>query len=450
MTRALLRAAGGLVGLGCTVAVAAAIWVSRPLPPGLIRSGLEPGVVLRDRSGLPLRDARAADGSRRRWVSLDRIDPDLLAAFSPPKTGASIATAAWTLAALRAARGNLGAGRWSRAARPSRCRSPGSSGPRPDLDGQGEPGALGAPAGAAPRQAGDSGAVPEPGTAGPGGDRRGVGRRALLRRQCRRAEPRAGRTPPGLARAPSADNPLVSQRQARLRRAYALTRLRTLGYASADAVGVPAESRSWAPTGTPFLAPHFTTRILGALERDGAPASGVWLTSLDLALQDELESEVRHTVETLADRGAGQAAAVVLDNTRGEILAWVGSPDFWADTAGQVDMVVGPGSRARRSSPSCMPSPSIGALPPRRFCRTSRGSTRPGPAPIARATTIAATTARCAPGRRSPARTTFPPWSSRAGSAWAPCFTRSGSRASPRWAGAPITTASASRSATET
>jgi penicillin-binding protein 1C len=31
---------------------------------------------------------------------------------------------------------------------------------------------------------------------------------------------------------------------------------------------------------------------------------------------------------------------VVLDNRSGEILAWVGSPDFWADTAGQVDMVV--------------------------------------------------------------------------------------------------------------
>ena len=30
---------------------------------------------------------------------------------------------------------------------------------------------------------------------------------------------------------------------------------------------------------------------------------------------------------------------VVLENRSGEILAWVGSPDFWADTAGQVDMV---------------------------------------------------------------------------------------------------------------
>jgi penicillin-binding protein 1C len=33
---------------------------------------------------------------------------------------------------------------------------------------------------------------------------------------------------------------------------------------------------------------------------------------------------------------------VVLDNPSGEVLAWVGSPDFWADTSGQVDMVVSP------------------------------------------------------------------------------------------------------------
>jgi penicillin-binding protein 1C len=37
-----------------------------------------------------------------------------------------------------------------------------------------------------------------------------------------------------------------------------------------------------------------------------------------------------------------QAAAVVLENRSGEILAWVGSPDFFDAAAGQVDMVVGP------------------------------------------------------------------------------------------------------------
>ena len=47
-------------------------------------------------------------------------------------------------------------------------------------------------------------------------------------------------------------------------------------------------------------------------------------------------------MNTLSDRGVREAALVVLDNVTGELLAWVGSPDFWADSAGQVDMVVSP------------------------------------------------------------------------------------------------------------
>src|SRR5439155_1051116 len=74
----------------------------------------------------------------------------------------------------------------------------------------------------------------------------------------------------------------------------------------------------------------------------GEPVDGLRRTSLDLALQTRLEAEVHHTVQIMRDRGVEQAAVVVLDNRTGEILAWVGSPDFWADSAGQVDMVVSP------------------------------------------------------------------------------------------------------------
>jgi penicillin-binding protein 1C len=82
--------------------------------------------------------------------------------------------------------------------------------------------------------------------------------------------------------------------------------------------------------------------VLGTIDgHDGQNASVVPIvTSLDLSLQFELESEVRHTVATLADRGARHAAAVVLENATGAVLAWVGSPDFDAPDHGQVDMVV--------------------------------------------------------------------------------------------------------------
>jgi penicillin-binding protein 1C len=87
-----------------------------------------------------------------------------------------------------------------------------------------------------------------------------------------------------------------------------------------------------------FLAPHFTSELLARSTSDSL--GGHWRTTIDLPLQQQVESEVRHTVATLEDRGGRQAAAVVLDNRTGDVLAWVGSPDFWADSSGQVDMVV--------------------------------------------------------------------------------------------------------------
>src|SRR5262249_5149842 len=77
-----------------------------------------------------------------------------------------------------------------------------------------------------------------------------------------------------------------------------------------------------------------------SVDTSGVRRDGVWRTSLDLDLQQAIEAEVRHTVDLLRDKGGRQAAAVVLDNRSGEVLAGVGSPGFWADTAGQVDMVV--------------------------------------------------------------------------------------------------------------
>jgi penicillin-binding protein 1C len=137
----------------------------------------------------------------------------------------------------------------------------------------------------------------------------------------------------------------VSPGRARARRAAALARLVTGGYASPATAARARDEPVLSRGGGGFLAAHFTTRAAQWSEQErgaGAAASGPVRTSLDLPLQLMLEAEVRHTVETLSDRGASQAAAVVLDNATGEVLAWVGSPDFWADTAGQVDMVTSP------------------------------------------------------------------------------------------------------------
>ena len=327
-------------------AITLALWLDRPLPPALLDAGA-PGLVLLDRAGLPLRSTRAGDGSLRRWVPLGDLDPDVIAAFLAVEDRRFYAhrgvdpraLARAALADIRARR--IVSGGSTMTMQLARLLRPGGR----DVD----------------RQSGQvlwalrlerrlpkqtileqylnrvplgQGAV-------------GVEAAAGLYFGAHAAELSLGQAAllAGLARAPSEDNPLVSPRRARARRTSALARLVATGYASAlsaeRAGAEPLLSRGH----DAIFAPHFTTRAARWSEQElgpGGTASGTVRTSLDLPLQLMLEAEVRHTVETLSDRGAGQAAVVVLDNATGEVLAWVGSPDFWADTAGQVDMVTSP------------------------------------------------------------------------------------------------------------
>ena len=333
------------IGASAALGLAAAaliVWLSRPLPAGMLDTGAQ-AVTLQDRFGRELRTTRAPDGSRGGWLGLAEMDADLLAAFVAAEDHRFYRHGGVDpRAAGRAAWANLKAGRIvsggstitmqvARMLRPTARSWAGKAGQvlwalrlerhlgkqaileqylnRVPL-GQG---AVGVEAAAALYF-------------GTGADNLSLGQAALLA---------------GLARAPSSDNPLVSPERARRRRDQALSRIVGLGFAPA----IAAERARVEPLlerrrAAPFLAPHFTTRILNWAERDGTAAHGTWRTSIDLSLQTELEREVGHAVETLADRGARHAAAVVLDNRSGEILAWVGSPDFWADTAGQVDMVL--------------------------------------------------------------------------------------------------------------
>ncbi len=317
-------------------------WILLPLPAGLIDPVARPAAEITDRHGLPLRTARAADGTLARWVPLSDMDPDVIAAFLAMEDRRFHGHAGVDLRAVaRAARTNLAAGRVVSGASTITMQLARILRPAPrtwtgkirqalwairlerHLDkatileqylnrvplGQSAVGVdaaatlyFGAPASAL-----------------------SLGQAALLA---------------GLARAPSSDNPLVSAGRARGRRTAALVRLAAQGYAGPTEIErAAAEPVLGARARTGFLAPHFTTRLLA---RADAPGGGTWHTSLDLALQAELEAEVRHTVASLGDRGARHAAVVVLENASGEILAWVGSPDFWADTAGQVDMVASP------------------------------------------------------------------------------------------------------------
>jgi penicillin-binding protein 1C len=318
-------------------------YVLWPLPMGLVTRSAGTGVRLEDRHGLVLRTTRAQDGSLQRWVALGDIDPDIIAAFLAVEDHRFYRHSGVDLRAIgRAIRDNLGGGRGLSGGSTITMQlarlyygTPRSVSGKVrqalqawrlewHLDkatileqylnrvplGQG---AVGVPAAAAlyfNRGATDI----------------SLGQAALLA---------------GLARAPSSNNPLVSQSRAAGRRQVGLMRLAAVGYAAAadiqragqEPLLVPARSGS-------FQAPHFTSRLLEHEERRAPRRRAAHLARPGAA--DRAGSEVRHTVDLLKTSGARQAAAVVLDNRTGEILAWVGSPDFWADTAGQVDMVISP------------------------------------------------------------------------------------------------------------
>jgi penicillin-binding protein 1C len=318
-------------------------WVMSPPPAELLAPSEGQSLTIADRHGIPLRSTRSADGSLSWWLPLEQMDPDLPRAFVAVEDRRFYEHhGVDPRAILRAARDNLIAGRvisgastitmqLARLIRPI-GRDAGAKLiqmlwafrleahlTKPQILEQylnrvplGQ-GAVGVPAamrlyfGASAEQA-------------------SLGQAALLA---------------ALAHSPSAQNPMVAPSRAAGRRALGLAALVAQGYATADeAERARREPLMDADLGHPFLAPHFTSRLLLNAEEEHRPLTGKWRTSLDLALQQALEGEVRHTVEQLASRGVRQAALVVLDNRSGEILSWVGSPDFWADTAGQVDMVV--------------------------------------------------------------------------------------------------------------
>jgi penicillin-binding protein 1C len=339
--RLLLVTASGLAAL----VAAAAGWIAWPLPRTLTAAPRATSLVIEDRHGLVLRTTRAPDGSRTRWLPLSAMDPQLIQAFvaledrrffshhgvdvravlralSQDVTGGRVVSGASTitmqLARLLRPAGHGVASKLAQALWALRLER--HLGKQAILEqylnrvplGQG---AVGVSAAAALYFDGSA-------------TRLSVGQAALLA---------------GLASAPSSDNPLVAPARARERRATALRRMVAMGYLDAgESARGNAEPVLVTHGHAPFLAPHFTIQVLQRAEDAGLPLTGTWRTSLDLQLQTALEAEVRHTVSLLKDRGVRQAAAVALENRTGEILAWVGSPDFWADTAGQVDMVVSP------------------------------------------------------------------------------------------------------------
>ncbi len=147
-----------------------------------------------------------------------------------------------------------------------------------------------------------------------------------------------------LIRRPAELDPWRDPEAARAARDRVLRRMSALGTLEEEALALalaePVEPRHDAVW---QRAPHLVRRLLP--ERSGEalstdePTRRALRTTLDLALQREVEALVQDTVARLEARGASQAAALVVDRQSAEVLAYVGSAG-WELPDGQVDGVM--------------------------------------------------------------------------------------------------------------
>ena len=212
----------------------------------------------------------------------------------------------------------------------------------------------------------------------------------------------------GLPQAPTRLNPLSHPDRARKRRQWILHRMSENGFLTASEFQRAAdEPLRLNPSARPFLAPHFVDLVLAQAplpgnadlrsavsQASGLPApqsperaplpashatssdpqtgslrpapkafgvrrpevcvtsaSGSLRTTLDLELNRVVERLVRRQIDRLAPQHVGDAAAVVIDNASGDVLALVGSRDFFAPRSGQVNGAWAPRSAGSTFKP---------------------------------------------------------------------------------------------------
>ncbi len=153
----------------------------------------------------------------------------------------------------------------------------------------------------------------------------------------------------GMLQAPTRFRPDIHPDAAFKRRNYVIERMASLGFLS------PAESRtarsqpvSVVKKSNPFSAPHFCDLVLQSREylcSSLADSNGSVRTTLDPTVQSIVESAAARHSRRLQSAGVFGTAVVVLEVSSGNVLAMIGSPDYFDnDHAGQVNVCQAPRS----------------------------------------------------------------------------------------------------------
>lgn len=97
------------------------------------------------------------------------------------------------------------------------------------------------------------------------------------------------------------------------------------------------ESLNIVPNNLNFEAPHFVDYIVQKINGLEKNLPKRIITSLDLDLQNNLERMLTTTLKSLNGYNVNQGAVLVMDTKTGEILAMVGSKDYFDEEEGQVN-----------------------------------------------------------------------------------------------------------------
>ena len=169
----------------------------------------------------------------------------------------------------------------------------------------------------------------------------------------------------GLPQAPALHDPYVNPDAAKKRQAVVLGLMVEAGYITpAQAEAAKAEDLKYIPQRFPIRAPHFVMYVRQLLEQQyGVEAlykGGLRVyTTLDPRLQAIAERAAREHVNSLAEKHVTNAALVALQPDTGEIMAMLGSVDFFdEEIAGQVNVAL----RLRQPGSSIKPVTYVAAF----------------------------------------------------------------------------------------
>ena len=151
----------------------------------------------------------------------------------------------------------------------------------------------------------------------------------------------------GLPQAPNRYDPYANFREAKARQVYVLNRLELHGHITVEeAEAAKAEPLNFVSREITITSPHFVYYAQGVLEqllgRDRVRKGGLRVyTTLDPRLQKIGEEAAAEHIAKIKHLNANNAALVAMDPRTGEVLAMVGSVDYWDESIdGQVNVAI--------------------------------------------------------------------------------------------------------------